>query len=622
MLSRPVILVVVDDRHAMPAAHAALQRRRLTDATAAVVFLTSDALLALSLRREGRTSILDVDDLDRDGVLARDRLAVDSVEAAFTNASGDQSIIGGVRYAPLFAYTVVPRIMQAIRHLHAVRRAIASTTPVKVVLVSHGPLTRAAALVAAASGVPIDRAAGGPWRRIRLVFERLFAGRHVLWVGTTFRALILEPSVLALLSLRGFFSSVPRADGAARSRPTLIVTGDRFTHDLLALAGQRVERVIVAGATLPGRKLFLRAPGVVQLESFGRILVDLPSAIGRMATGAARALRLLREPPDGCRFDGIDYWTLIAASAAGHLAVWPAILGHQSRLIARAVAGGRGQLLVSNDVTAYNRTLINAARAAGAVSLGIQHGLGEANVHSQVRTDTLAAWGPSSERWFKAHGNDGSRFVMTGNPRLDPLARRLLNRGPTSCTAPRAPGAPFTVLVCTGFVGYHSTGASEMENLLMLGSVLEWARRRPDTFVLHKLHPGEEPSHYREVSAALGWMDLRSVRDAVLYDLIDQSDVMVAAYSTTVLEAAALGTPAVVLDAITKCHALPLDESPDITIASSVPELGAALDRIREGRNGSATADQLRRAFLDDYLFKLDGHATDRVAALLLSGSD
>src|SRR5713226_1470598 len=40
MLSRPVILVVVDDRHAMPAAHAALQRRRLTDATAAVVFLT------------------------------------------------------------------------------------------------------------------------------------------------------------------------------------------------------------------------------------------------------------------------------------------------------------------------------------------------------------------------------------------------------------------------------------------------------------------------------------------------------------------------------------------------------------------------------------------------------
>src|SRR5438552_3790242 len=268
MLSRPAILVVVDDRHAMPAAHAALRRRQLTDSTATVVFVTSDALLALSLRREGRTAILDVDDLDRDGVQARDRLAVEAVEAAFTNASGDQSIIGGVRFAPLFAYTLVPRIMQAIRHLHAVRRAIAATDAVKVVLVSHGPLTRAAALVAAASRVPIDRAAGGWWSRIRLAFERLFAGRHVLWVGSSFRALVLEPSVLALLSLRGFFSSVPRSDATAPALSTLIVTGDRFTRDLLALIDRRVERLIVAGATLPGRKLFLRARRVVQLEGF------------------------------------------------------------------------------------------------------------------------------------------------------------------------------------------------------------------------------------------------------------------------------------------------------------------------------------------------------------------
>src|SRR4029077_8753138 len=104
MLTRPVVLVVVDDRHGMPAADAALRRRQLTDSTAALIFVTSDALLALSLRREGRAAILDVDDLDRDGVLARDRLATEAVEAAFINASGDQSMIGSVRYAPLFTY--------------------------------------------------------------------------------------------------------------------------------------------------------------------------------------------------------------------------------------------------------------------------------------------------------------------------------------------------------------------------------------------------------------------------------------------------------------------------------------------------------------------------------------
>src|SRR5438132_1028224 len=126
MLSRPVILAVVDDRHTMPFAEAGL-RRQLSDPETTVVFVTSDPL---------------------------------------------------------------------------------------------------AALAAAASHLPIDHAAGGWWRRIHLSFQRLFAGRHVVWVGTSFRALVLEPSVLALLSLRGFFSSVPRADDASRTVPTLIVTGD------------------------------------------------------------------------------------------------------------------------------------------------------------------------------------------------------------------------------------------------------------------------------------------------------------------------------------------------------------------------------------------------------------
>ena len=109
---------------------------------------------------------------------------------------------------------------------------------------------------------------------------------------------------------------------------------------------------------------------------------------------------------------------------------------------------------------------------------------------------------------------------------------------------------------------------------------------------------------------------LTTIREPILYDVLEKSDVLVAAYSTTVLESVVLGTPAIVVDAIVQRKLLPLDRVPGITIAYTIDELRRQLD----ARRAAPPADRhaLRSSVeLREYISELDGRATERVAALL-----
>jgi hypothetical protein len=187
-----------------------------------------------------------------------------------------------------------------------------------------------------------------------------------------------------------------------------------------------------------------------------------------------------------------------------------------------------------------------------------------------------------------------------------------------SVPATMPPRDVFTVLICTGFVSEFSVSASEYENLLMIDSVLAWATNRDDVRVIHKLHPGEEPDHYSSAARALGWdaVKLTTIHEPILWDLLEQSDVLVAAYSTTVLESLVLGTPAIVFDALVQRRVLPLDRLPGVTIAGSIVELHEQLEARRLA--GTVDVQQLRHSVeLRQYLSVLDGSATDRVASLV-----
>lgn len=613
-----MFLLVVEDRHAEREL-----RRVLTSARAAgdqTRVLTGDALLAMRLRRDGVDARLTIHRMSTDAGAGRDtslmadldRIALDGVAAAF----GRHASSGGRDFGPYLQYTLIPIFIRAVRNVAAADEAIGDAA--RVMLIGGGPLIDAMRLVAAHRGIAVESSAGDPFTRLSEGIARLEAGRATRWVNTTFRALVLEPGFIWLLFLGGLWRRIIGRSLPAPRRGALIVVGDRFTADVIEQLRGTARPIVLAGATQPGRALFDTAAAgseLTPIEGFTRF-GDVLRWIGATIDAVAQAFRLASDEAHARQFTvrGVPYWPLVGRAVWLHLIMWLPTLQHLQALAARAAgACPESQLLTSSDVTAYNRVLIDTTRAFGVTSTGIQHGItGEPNGHSVVHVNVLASWGSTTEPWYRAHEpRQTTRFAITGNPRFDALAVR-----PVAIN--HQPSAIFTVCVCTGFMSDFSIGASEYENLLMLDSVLAWAKTRDEVRVIHKMHPGEELEYYAGAARALGWdaQKLTTIREPILYDVLEQSGVLVAAYSTTVLESIALGTPAIVFDAIVQRRLLALDRVPGILIACTIDELHAGLDA---GRAGPAPDRQVLRtsAELKDYISELDGHATERVAALL-----
>ncbi len=625
-----MLVIVVEDRQADAALRRVLAAAR--GRSEPCVVLTADAILAMRLRREGVDARLPLDcfvaggaDEARGRIEAADRRAL----ADAARALGDYARFGGTDFAPYLEYTLIPSFVRAFRNVTAVQ-AIAATTPGRLTLVGGGSLVQAARLVAAERGLSVEQVAGDVVTRARHALARLRGGRATRWVNTEFRALVLEPGFLALLFAKGFWRRLTSRPPSP-SPHAIVVAGDRFTADVVERLRGKPQSIVLAGATQPGRALFDDVPGLVTIEAFSTWR-DLVTGAGAALDAAARAAALAGDREHGRAFVAgtVCYWPLVRRTAACHVLAWVPHLRHLAALTARAAAAPGARVLTANDVTAYNRVLIDTARRSGAASIGIQHGMtAEPNGHSAVHVDTLATWGEQTEEWYRFHATAQAlelraRFVVTGNPRYDQLALRVA--AAASSPAPAAsttPSSAFTICVCTGFLTDFSTAASEYENLLMIDTVLTWARQQPGVRVVHKIHPGEELTYYADAARALGWtpVELTTIAEPVLHDLLQRSDVLVSQYSSTVLESLALGTPALIFDAATRRQMVrtpghPLDAVPGVSVAYSLADVGEQLRAIRDRRPIDPAAIRNSRE-LRAFLSELDGQAAARVAALV-----
>ncbi|HJZ71527.1 MAG TPA: hypothetical protein VKE51_07275 [Vicinamibacterales bacterium] len=620
-----MLLFVVEDRCAERPLRDALASAARSGAAVAV--LTADALLAMQLRREGIDARLTSDGLTRDRVDELDRVALDAVATAYGDGSPPEyASVHGTPFGAYLEYTLIPSFVRAVRNVAAADGALtASPAPDAIVLVGGGALVKAARLVSSSRGIRARSIAGNLIRRTIHAAARLMAGRTTRWVNTDFRALVLEPGFIWLLFLKGFWNRLfapapPPLTGAA-----LIVIGDRFTADVVArLRGARP--IVLAGATQPGRALFESSPDLIPIESFSEPR-DLARWLRSVFAALADAVAMWRDADRGRRFvvAGSPCWPLVRRSVVLHLPAWMPALRHLQVLGVRAAGAAPGAaLLASTDVTAYNRLVIDTLRRSGIASTGIQHGIvGQANGHDSVQVDRLATWGATTEATYRgwaatrARVTLRARFVVTGNPRFDGLACRVRERR-TRAPEPRG-DAPFTVTACTGFVSDFSVAATEYENLLMLDDLLAWAGQHANTRVIHKMHPGEEARHYELAASVLRWdpQRLTRVSTPTLYDELQRSDVMVAAYSTTILESAALGTPAIVMDAVVVggYGLLALDRIRGVSIAKSRADLNAQLTaRMNCADDGVPAPDD---PALVGYIGTLDGHAAERIAQLI-----
>src|SRR5262245_20680456 len=314
-----MFLIVVEDRQANTALRTTLASRA---GGAPFVVLTADSLLMMRLSRDGIDARLPLDAFTRGAAPAAideaDRLALDGAAGAI----GPYGTFDGTSFAPYLEYTLIPTFVRAVRNVTAVARLIESTGAARMVLVGGGALVQAARLVAAHQRIPVEHVAGDPITRAVHAIRRLRAGRATRWVNTEFRALVLEPGFLAQLYAKALWRRLIGPRTPAIRPDAIIVAGDRFTADVVERLRGDARQTILAGATQPGRALFVAVESLVPIEAFARA-GDLFRALASMVDAVARAGSLATSTGHREAFTvgTVGYWPLVRRSSSLHVLV-------------------------------------------------------------------------------------------------------------------------------------------------------------------------------------------------------------------------------------------------------------------------------------------------------------
>jgi hypothetical protein len=265
-------------------------------------------------------------------------------------------------------------------------------------------------------------------------------------------------------------------------------------------------------------------------------------------------------------------------------AMWgfPDLLRGFDRVLRALSARRASRAVVVEGMSPLDEITSQAARSLGIRSICLQQGWSPF-VHAGFRGMTqshMAVWGEGFRELLEPH-NPGVEFAVTGNP--------VLGAEMTSGRLEEELGGRRSVAF---FLQSRSAwiGPEHLEGLHRL--VARTAADLPDIAVLVREHPGAPlGADERERIGSAPNLRMVPAADWSLREVLDAADLAVSIYSTSLLEGAALGTPAVIFNPTS----LPPLE-PDLV------RLGAATRAatVDEGREQIAAAltDPERRAAL------------------------
>jgi glycosyltransferase involved in cell wall biosynthesis len=291
-------------------------------------------------------------------------------------------------------------------------------------------------------------------------------------------------------------------------------------------------------------------------------------------------------------------------------------------------------ILMLNEYGLFERATVITAKQLGVPTVAVQHGV----IHLKHRgymhgrdeispdggpespycpiPDQTAVYGPFYKHLLtrlSAYPED--RVVVTGQPRYDRIAHmeRLYSR--ERFLQEHGIDPEHKVILWTT----QCHGLTMEENHRNFTTVLETMSRLEKVTLVIKQHPGEGPTYTRMIR---NYLSKRTV-DAVItpgnsdvYEQLFACDLLIAQSSTTIMEAAALGKPVIVLNLTGEPPPIGLDyvkEGVAVEV-SGEKELASAIEELLTDDRKLA---RNRKRFIEKYLYKLDGRATDRVINLI-----
>jgi hypothetical protein len=290
-------------------------------------------------------------------------------------------------------------------------------------------------------------------------------------------------------------------------------------------------------------------------------------------------------------------------------------------------------VLIVNEYGVFERALLVAAKRLGIRTLAIQHG----NIHPYHRgymyakeeigpdasgrspycpiAERTAVYGPyHRDLLTKCSAYPENSVVVTGQPRYDRLShldkiysrRDFLTRHGISSDHK-------VVLWAT-----ECEALSMEENIANFRAVFGTIAALKDTTLIVKEHPGEREIYTRIIKSYLKGCGGRALLTSPTSDVYEQlfaCDLLIARYSTTVIEAVALEKPVIVLN-LTGEPGESMDYVGEGVALGAYREedLGPAIEKLLKD---DSELSRNRKRFIERYLYELDGKASERVAELV-----
>jgi hypothetical protein len=283
----------------------------------------------------------------------------------------------------------------------------------------------------------------------------------------------------------------------------------------------------------------------------------------------------------------------------------------RTRSASRALKRFKPQVVLQmEDISPWGRALASLARASGAWSLVVQHGLtGEdlygINVMPAV-ANCHACWGEESRQWNVDHGAPRDSQIVIGNPMFD----RYFQAG-QSMSRPTEPPRE-VAYVSQPFVPI-APAENDFDRLDALNALLPFDGRGVPIVI--RPHPSEDRSRLKRLVDSIGFSNTQW--DESLATTLRRPAVIVCRSSTVALEAMIYHRPVVLATFSGRGDPTRLSREGAAIAAATPSDLTARVQSCLENQAVLASLDSARHRVLPQFLNGMDGCAAERLAAVV-----
>ncbi len=258
-----------------------------------------------------------------------------------------------------------------------------------------------------------------------------------------------------------------------------------------------------------------------------------------------------------------------------------------------------------------SKVLINLARERNIILYYVQHSiLYESPLTKQLFSDFMAIDGIRTKMSLEGYGIDSNKLIVAGRPCYDDVIK---NKDMIDESIYKKFGIDKTkkiVLLATNPVG-------EDNSKKLITTVVNTVKEFENMQLIIKPHPQESIDFYKSLLSELNYNE-NAVINYNTFELIKIADIVMVVHSTVGLEAMMLDKPVICINLFNLPESVPYVESGAAIGVYKEEELKGVIQKIMMDSEEGKKLAVARKNFAEEFNYKNDGKATDRVADSIL----